>query len=50
MKAKIKALRAKQAQFQKEGDWSRATHCKIIADFLEDYVGDGAMLQKVVNS
>ena len=34
-KAKIKALRLKQERFEQLGDFSRATHCKIIADHLE---------------
>jgi hypothetical protein len=33
-KAKIKALRRKQERFEQQGDFSRATHCKIIADYL----------------
>jgi len=34
-KAKIKALRRKQEIFEAQGDFSRATHCKIIAGYLE---------------
>ncbi len=34
-KAKIKALRRKQAKFEEQGDLSRAEHCKIIADYHE---------------
>jgi hypothetical protein len=35
---KVKNLRRKEQQFRANGDFSRATHCKIVADFLEDYV------------
>jgi hypothetical protein len=34
---KILALRKKQQEFTKKGDFSQATTAKIIADFLEDY-------------
>lgn len=34
-KTKIKALRRKQVLFEEQGDFSRATHCKIIADYFE---------------
>ena len=34
-KRKIKALRRKQEHFEQQGDFSRATHCKVIADYLE---------------
>lgn len=37
LQRKIKALRRKQAEFEAKGDFSQATHAKIIADFLEDY-------------
>ena len=34
-KAKIKALRIKQERFEQQGNLNQATHCKIIADYLE---------------
>ena len=34
-KAKIKALRRKQKRFEEQGDFSRATNCKVIVDYLE---------------
>ncbi|MGA3060197.1 MAG: hypothetical protein ABSD92_07480 [Candidatus Bathyarchaeia archaeon] len=34
-KRRIEQLRRKQAKFEEQGDFSRATHCKIIADYLE---------------
>ena len=33
---KIKNLRRKERAFRRSGDLSRAVHCKIIADFLEE--------------
>jgi hypothetical protein len=35
---RIKALRQKQIEFERNKDFSRATHAKIVADFLEDFV------------
>jgi hypothetical protein len=44
----VKNLRRKEQDFRRAGDWNRAVHCKIIAEFLEDYVRGGALDAEMV--
>jgi hypothetical protein len=38
LEQQIKDLKRKRENFIKAGDLSRATHCNIIAEFLEEFV------------
>jgi hypothetical protein len=43
LEAKVKALRAKQKEFEQSGDLSNEITCKIIADFLEETLSDAEL-------
>jgi hypothetical protein len=40
IKAQIKALERKEREFIKKFEFDRATHARIVRQFLEDYVID----------
>lgn len=46
---KVKKLRRKERAFRRAGDLSRAVHCKIIADFLEESLNECGSALAVVS-